>query len=72
MKKLEQVIARGIQVHKMTERPKEEIESAVYSIYMPKDLITAYKQVCTVLGEKHQVVARRLLAKYIQEAQKEM
>jgi hypothetical protein len=69
---LKQVISQGLDAQRVLDQPKQELQTTVLSIYAPVALVEAFKQVCNVRGEKHSVVARRLLATYIVEVEEEL
>ncbi len=71
MNELQSTIERGLQAQQVLDQPKPPVTTTVFSVYVPVDLMVAFKQVCRHQGESHPTVMRRLIAEYIDNVREE-
>jgi|GEM_PF-6572004 len=66
MNTIQELIDQGLQDHQAMENPRPSAETAIYSVYCPARLVSAFKAVCAREGLPHSTISRYLMAEYIQ------
>ena len=72
MKNLSSYIDQSLRIYAATEGPNENADADIYSIYCPKSLVEAYKEVCEEWGISHADMTRRLIAEHVLDCAKDL